>query len=153
MKNVKDIIHRGLLVAVFAIIIVFYVLVFKPVPVTELILYDVNQARTAAAQADRPILMFFTASWCGPCVAMKNESWSDPAIEELLRKTVVPVFVDIDEEAGKQWKTQYGVGSLPTMIITNPQGKVLQWHTGYQNKSELTSLLESFVGGVESHLD
>ncbi len=49
--------------------------------------------------------------------------------------TVEVVTIDVD----KQWQLarQYGVRSLPTLLLIGPEGTVLERLTGFQNREDL----------------
>jgi thioredoxin 1 len=66
---------------------------------------------TLAAQ-DRPVLVDFSASWCGPCKAMA------PALEafaECRYNELAVVKIDIDEAPGIASK--YAIRSVPTLML------------------------------------
>lgn len=67
---------------------------------------------TEVLNADQPVLVDFWAEWCGPCKAIA------PVLEELsteLADKVKIVKLNVDENPNTM--TQYGVRSIPTMIL------------------------------------
>ena len=52
---------------------------------------------------------YFTATWCGPCKAFK------PIILELISEGYNITIIDVDQE--QNLSSQYGVRSIPTMVI------------------------------------
>ena len=75
---------------------------------------DLPAATAEARQAGKPLLLYFTATWCGPCQQMRRTTWSDAGVERALQ-AYVPVKVDIDQRA--DLAAQYRVQAVPSMII------------------------------------
>lgn len=77
-------------------------------------------------------LLVFSASWCGPCKAMK------PALDELDQNRLVRY--DIDEAVEERAK--YEVRAVPTLVLVNESGEELQRVVGAQTLSALQKLLD-----------
>lgn len=87
----------------------------------------------AGAQPGRPIMLDFTASWCGPCRQMR------PAVEQLVQKGYPIKAVDID--ASPELAERYEVTGVPTFIVIDPSnGRALARSSGYQPAADLESL-------------
>ncbi len=103
----------------------------KPIDVT-----DENFKEMVLDEDERPVLVEFWASWCGPCkmVAPVIDEIADNYKEQL---KVCKVNVDENQEtAGK-----YSVMSIPTMIIFE-KGEVKEKLVGYMPKGRLLKKLE-----------
>lgn len=62
--------------------------------------------------ADRPVLVDFTAAWCGPCHQIA------PILEELAAEQADRLqVVKIDVDANPQTTMRYDVMSMPTLIL------------------------------------
>ena len=86
-------------------------------------------------KSDKPVLVDFFAQWCGPCKMMA------PIIEELAESKKDKWLigkVDVDE-AG-QLAMQYGIQSIPTLIIFK-NGEEVDRMIGFQSKEALLSKL------------
>src|SRR5438270_6455711 len=57
---------------------------------------DFAAAREEARRAHKPVFLYLTASWCGPCQSLKSTLWADKDVEAALRG-YVPVEVDVDQ--------------------------------------------------------
>lgn len=88
--------------------------------VTELT--DATFAETINA-AERPVLVDFTAAWCGPCKMIS------PILDELsVEQADKMQIVKIDVDANPQTTLQYDVMSMPTLILFRdgvPQRKLV----------------------------
>lgn len=92
---------------------------------------------TEVLQSDKPVLVDFTATWCGPCRALA------PIIDQVadeLGGTAKVGKVDIDEApltAGK-----FGVRGVPTVMIFKNGERAAQ-HVGLTTKQKLLDLVRS----------
>lgn len=99
---------------------------------------------TAVEQAkkeDKPILVDFTGSdWCGWCVRLHKEVFSQKAFQEYAEKHLVLLELDfpkkkkLSEELTKQNKDlakKYEVRGYPTILLIDAEGEVLG-RTGYK---------------------
>ena len=62
-------------------------------------------------QAAQPVVVDFTAPWCGPCQAI------EPALEELAAASPGVRFVKLDIDANPRTAGRFGVLSLPTVML------------------------------------
>lgn len=64
-------------------------------------------------------LLYFTASWCGPCQMMKQQTWPNPLVQQALeRYAFTTVDVDAEPEIAKKW----AVRAMPTYVIVDSSG-------------------------------
>lgn len=102
---------------------------------------DYEKAKELARTENKHILVDFTGSdWCGWCIKLNKEVFSQPAFQEYARKNLVLVVVDfprktpLSEEAQKKNRSlmaKYEVRGFPTLVILNPKGKEVA-RTGYR---------------------
>ena len=98
---------------------------------------DENFAKEAIeASKDKPVLVDFFASWCGPC------KMQGPIVDELAEEIGDKAVVGkLDTEASQATAQQFGVMSIPTLLIFK-DGKVAEQMVGLQSKEALKDSLE-----------
>lgn len=91
------------------------------------------------ASKDKPVLVDFFASWCGPC------QMQAPVIDELSEEMGDRAVVGkIDTEANQEIAMKYKVMSIPTLIVFR-NGEEVDRATGMQSKDVLNQVLETHI--------
>lgn len=88
---------------------------------------------------DKPVLIDFFATWCGPCKMLS------PILDEVKAELGDAVkIVKIDVDKNKPLAAQYQVRGVPTMILFK-ESKQLWRQSGVVPKHELIQLLNSHI--------
>jgi thioredoxin 1 len=91
-------------------------------------------------KASIPVLVDFTATWCGPCQRLA------PIIEELASSYAGRVKVGkVDIDANQDLAISYGIMSVPTVIAFHA-GKPVETMVGLNPKSYYTGKLDALTG-------
>lgn len=100
-----------------------------------------DQFSTEVLEADRPVVVDFWAAWCPPCRVM------DPIVAELAAERPDVRFAKLDVDANQRTGAQYGVLSMPTLLVFRGGQEVLRL-VGSRPKRRLVHELEAVLGPV-----
>ena len=93
-----------------------------------------NNFNQEVLNSDKPVLMDFWAPWCGPCRMVV------PLVEEIAeeRSDIKVVKINVDEE--QELAMQFGVMSIPTLVVMK-NGKIVNQVTGARPKAQTLAML------------
>lgn len=103
---------------------------------------DFNKALAEAKQNSKPIFVDVYAEWCTWCHKLDKEVYSDPKFTEYMKNYVLARIDSEDGGQGTNVAQKYDIDSLPTMIVLNSEGKVLDRITGFMTTPKLLEELE-----------
>ncbi len=110
--------------------------------------YDYNQARKEAQEKHRPLLLYVTtSSWpCFYSIQIEKKTLSDPKICGLLVAKFVCLRVDSAKESSLV--SHLRIRAYPTVILADPNGKILSTLEGYKEAPYFLEKLQEAVAAA-----
>ena len=100
----------------------------------KVIVLNANNFEQEVLKSQKPVLVDFWASWCGPCRMLA------PVIDEIAEENenVKVCKVNVDNEP--ELATKFGVMSIPALFVVK-EGKITNQAVGAQPKAKILDML------------
>lgn len=108
-----------------------------------------DAAKNRAQAEGKMLLVDFYADWCAPCKWMDQTTFSDPTVIKKMNDDYITVKINIDDFDGYALKEHYGVTVLPTVIIIDNSGKVIERVEETIPPAKMNDILERNKGDVK----
>jgi thioredoxin 1 len=95
-------------------------------------------------RGDKPVLVDFSAEWCGPCKMMK------PILEELRQRLGERIrIIKIDVDQSPLVSSVYNIQGVPTLILFQ-NGNILWRQAGVVQANQLESIITQYLATTKA---
>lgn len=99
---------------------------------------DTSNFKSEVLNSQKPILVDFFATWCGPCQML------GPILEKISSSRADFDIAKINIDESQDLALEYEIEVVPTMVIFN-QGKPVEIMTGLMNAEEIASRMNKYL--------
>ena len=79
-----------------------------------------------AKKSAKPVLAFYSASWCGPCQRVKKNILEKKEFRAIEKEAIL-LFIEFTEKCGRKYIDKHKIRKFPTLKLFSPEG--VEWAT------------------------
>ena len=106
--------------------------------------HSYKSALKKAEKEGKPLIVVFSASWCGPCQAMKKNVYPSAAIQAYHDKFVW-AYLDVDDDSNKKAAEEFKVEGIPHIQFVNAKGEAIDKQVGSTSPEDFAKTLDGVL--------
>ena len=88
---------------------------------------SLSEGLLLAKESGKPVMLFFTADWCAPCVELKKYVFTDKRLVAASLR-LVNIYIDVDKNY--DLLAEYKVRGIPAIFFLSPSGEIVERFSG-----------------------
>ncbi len=105
--------------------------------------HSFEEAKADAAKRGVPVLLDFSARWCGPCKTFARTRTSDDHLRQVLDTKVAFLALDAESGEGAELARIYPVDGYPTFVVVRADGGYVTHFSGFGGPEEWIHRLDA----------
>ena len=106
---------------------------------------DYKAGLSRGKEEHKPVLLVLYASWCQWSKKYFDETFADPRIRAMANDFV---WVKIDSDLNKEYKTMYQQEGFPFTVLIGPDGTVVKKLSGFNDAASLADGIHCIARGM-----
>ncbi len=99
-----------------------------------------EEALELAKESGKPLFLNISASWCGPCKALKRNTFPYEEVGTYYNANFINVLVDGEKGEGIGLAKKFGIKGYPSMIFLDSDGELIAQTSGYRDPEDFIEL-------------
>jgi thioredoxin-related protein len=106
-------------------------------------IHNFDQAKQAAKKTSKCIFVDVFADWCTWCKVLDQEVYPSPDFINFM-KNYIPTKIDAEDKGdGERFAARFEVETLPTLIVTDSDGKLILRISGFRKTDQLIKEIDT----------
>lgn len=99
-----------------------------------------NEILSKAKKENKMIFLDAYTTWCGPCKAMSQNTFTDASVGEFYNSNFINAKIDMEAGDGLQIARKYAVNAYPTLLFIDANGEEIHMGLGYKDPIQFLNL-------------
>ncbi len=104
-----------------------------------------SEVKTQAASQQKHFFTYIHANWCLGCQIMEETTFTNQKLGQFINDEFLAVKVDIHSALGKEWDEEFQITCLPTFLIFDEHGQLLDRYESTFTGTALQQLLRQSI--------
>lgn len=97
---------------------------------------SLSNAISEGQKANKPLFFYYYSDYCSVCKKTNKSIWNNKKVADHFNQNFVCIRVNASSENIQDFKAEYEVNSLPTLLITDTSGNVIEKVDGAYAKAD-----------------
>jgi Thiol:disulfide interchange protein len=106
---------------------------------------DYRHVLAAAKASRKKIFVDAYATWCAPCKELQKVTFKDAQAANYFNKNFINFSIDVEKGEGIELAKKWRISGLPTLLILEYNGNVIDSHVGYVDGNGLVEFAKEAV--------